>query len=221
MQVVTFNCENFSTPPSRMSTPRRSNSTLSNGAKMDFLVRRRSFNLGHRDLDLSNTSITDSPLLTRRRSVSPLMSPLNGSVSHSIFERNRQAPNFPQTDDEQLYLFHEKILWNQERSLLPLAHDLADWLSGILGIKGIFLFSILPVLMITWKIFKIFFFYLNSRIEFTPRQFNWELTNRGSFVSVGQINWTESSDFHRCQNTSATHWSSPAKCPNRLIFFQR
>lgn len=100
---------------------------------MDFLVRRRSFNLGHRELDLSNVSITDSPLLSRRRSVSPLMSPMNGSMSSSIFERNRQAPNFPQTDDEQLYLFHEKILWNQERSLLPLAHDLADWLSGILG----------------------------------------------------------------------------------------
>lgn len=113
-------------------TPTRSYSSAG-GTKMDFLVRRRSFNLGHRELDLSNVSITDSPLLSRRRSVSPLMSPLNGSMTPSIFERNRQAPNFPQTDDEQLYLFHEKILWNQERSLLPLAHDLADWLSGILG----------------------------------------------------------------------------------------
>ncbi|CAL8109099.1 unnamed protein product [Orchesella dallaii] len=90
----------------RMNTPSRSNSTVNVSSKMDFLVRRRSFNLGHRELDLSNISITDSPLLSRRRSVSPLMSPMNGS-----------------------------ILWNQERSLLPLAHDLADWLSGILGLN--------------------------------------------------------------------------------------
>jgi len=41
---------------------------------------------------------------------------------------------FPQTEEEQLYLFHEKIIWNQERSLLPLAHDIADWLQSILGI---------------------------------------------------------------------------------------
>jgi hypothetical protein len=62
------------------------------------------------------------------------MSPMSGhGPISSIFERNRQAPSFPQTEDEQLYLFHERILWNQERSLLPLAHDLSDWMSGILG----------------------------------------------------------------------------------------
>jgi len=99
---------------------------------MDFLVRRRSFNLGQKEIDL-RISFTDSPLLSRRRSVSPLMSPMSGNGPLSIFERNRQEPSFPQTEDEQLYLFHERILWNQERSLLPLAHDLSDWMSGILG----------------------------------------------------------------------------------------
>lgn len=104
---------------------------------MDFLVRRRSFNLGHnnqKEVDLRLNLPECSPMLSRRRSVSPLMSPMGGQGSiTSIFERNRQAPSFPQTEDEQLYLFHERILWNQERSLLPLAHDLSDWMSGILG----------------------------------------------------------------------------------------
>lgn len=92
---------------------------------VDFLIRRRSFNLGQKQgVELRLNFSDRSPMLSRRRSVSPLMSPMCGPSfgeipTNSIFERNRQAPSFPQTEDEQLYLFHERILWNQERSLLP------------------------------------------------------------------------------------------------------
>lgn len=73
---------------------------------------------------------------SRRRSMSPLFTPIigpNGHLTQAMLERNMTNPNFPQTEDECLYAFHERILWNQEKSLLPLAHDLADWLNSLLG----------------------------------------------------------------------------------------
>jgi len=87
----------------------------------------------------TSLSSSGSPVLSRRRSASPLYSAFNTSNSHlqssSLLERNRKEASFPQTEDEHLYLFHERIIWNQEQSLLPLAHDLADWLNSILGLS--------------------------------------------------------------------------------------
>lgn len=87
----------------------------------------------------TSLSSSGSPVLSRRRSASPLYSAFQGSNNHlnsaSLIQRNRKEPAFPQTEDEHLYLFHERIIWNQERSLLPLAHDLADWLNSILNLS--------------------------------------------------------------------------------------
>jgi hypothetical protein len=70
--------------------------------------------------------------------MSPLYAPLTnngGTNGPQMLQRNKMEPSFPQTEDEHLYLFHEKIIWNQERSLLPLAHDLSDWMNSTLGRK--------------------------------------------------------------------------------------
>lgn len=106
---------------------------------MDF--RRRSFVLRERDIDDSedptvwSMRMMMSPTLSRRRSASPLFTPgVNGGrITAEMIQRNRKEPNFPQSEEEHLYLFHERIIWNQERSLLPLCHDLADWLNSTLG----------------------------------------------------------------------------------------
>ena len=100
--------------------------------KMDFL-QHGSRPGSQRDLGYDSLQLNLSPMVSRRRSASPLVSPATGSITPQLLVRNRQEPSFPQTDDEQLHLFHERIVWNQEKSLLPLAHDLADWMNSILG----------------------------------------------------------------------------------------
>ena len=99
---------------------------------MDFL-QHGSRPAGEREFGYDSLQLNLSPTVSRRRSASPLVSPATSYITPQLLIRNRQEPSFPQTDDEQLHLFHERIVWKQEKSLLPLAHDLADWMNSILG----------------------------------------------------------------------------------------
>ena len=96
--------------------------------EMEFLNR----NSHHRDIGYNSLQLTVSPM-SRRRSVSPLLSPATGTISPQILQRNRQEASFPLNDDEKLLTFQEKIMFSQEKTLLPLAHDLADWINSVLG----------------------------------------------------------------------------------------
>ena len=90
---------------------------------------------GYSNCSSLSGSSCGSPV-SRRRSMSPLYSPMTGGLNNGpqMIQRNKKEPSFPQTEDEHLYLFHERIIWNQEKSLLPLAHDLTDWMNTTLGI---------------------------------------------------------------------------------------
>ncbi len=87
---------------------------------------------GYSSCSSSVSGCGGSPV-SRRRSMSPLCPPLQGQPSATLLMRNRKEPSFPQTETEQLVIFQERILWKQEKALLPLAHDLSDWINATLG----------------------------------------------------------------------------------------